>query len=225
MARDQINTFALVDDDGQVTLVDTGIKRAPPAIVRGLEAMGKGLGDVTRILLTHAHSDHAGGAAELARRSGAPVAIHELDAEFLAKGTPPPRDRSSRLARLLDRLPGGGFPAVDAGDRLADGQVLPIAGGVRVIATPGHTPGHVSLLLQSTDVLITGDALFNWLFARGISFSPRPLCSDFRLTQRSAHELGELEYDTVAFIHGPEIREHAREQVRAFLASQPPPAA
>ncbi|PWU54427.1 MBL fold metallo-hydrolase, partial [Micromonospora globispora] len=76
VGRALVNSYAFVDDDGAVTLVDCGLKRAPARIVRGLAAIGKAPADVTRIVLTHAHRDHAGGAAELARRTGAPVAAH-----------------------------------------------------------------------------------------------------------------------------------------------------
>lgn len=67
VGRDYVNSFALVEDDGSVTLVDTGLAKAPPRLVAGLEAMGKRPRDVTRILLTHVHPDHAGGAAEMSR--------------------------------------------------------------------------------------------------------------------------------------------------------------
>lgn len=207
------NSFAFVDDDGSVTLVDCGLKRAPARIVAGLRAIGRHPGDVTRILLTHAHSDHAGGAADMAARTGAPVAVHAADVEHVEAGRPPPFEQSLLVGRLLSRLPGG-FPPVAVGERLADGQLLDVAGGLRVVATPGHTPGHVSLLHEPTRTLITGDALFN---VRQLRYAPRPLCTDFRLNERTVHVLGELEYDRVAFTHGTEIRERARESVRAFL--------
>ncbi|MBQ1015769.1 MBL fold metallo-hydrolase, partial [Micromonospora sp. M51] len=76
VGRSAVNSYAFVDDDGSVTLVDCGLAKAPARIVRGLAAIGKVPADVTRIVLTHAHPDHAGGAAELARRTGAPVAAH-----------------------------------------------------------------------------------------------------------------------------------------------------
>ena len=66
---DLVNTFVLRDDDGQVTLVDAGLKGAPDRILAGLGEIGSGASDVTRILLTHAHSDHAAGAEGLRRRS------------------------------------------------------------------------------------------------------------------------------------------------------------
>ena len=140
------NSFAFVDDDGSVTLVDCGVKRAPARIVAGLRAVGRHPGDVVRIVLTHAHSDHAGGAAEMAARTGAPVAVHERDAPYAEAGRAPDFDPSLLVGRLMTRLPAGGFPPVAVGERLSDGQVLDVGGGLRVVATPGHTPGHVSLL-------------------------------------------------------------------------------
>ena len=196
------NSFALVDDDGSVTLVDCGVKRAPARIVAGLRAVGRHPGDVVRIVLTHAHSDHAGGAAEMAARTGSPVALHERDAPFVEAGRAPDFDPSLLVGRLMTRLPAGGFPPAAVGERLSDGQVLDVGGGLRIVATPGHTPGHVSLLHEPTATLITGDALFN---VRQLRYSPRPLCTDFRLNERTAHVLGELEYERVAFTHGTEI--------------------
>jgi glyoxylase-like metal-dependent hydrolase (beta-lactamase superfamily II) len=209
------NSFALVDDDGSVTLVDCGLKRAPARIVAGLRAIGRHPGDVTRIVLTHAHTDHAGGAAKMAARTGAPVAVHEADAGYAEAGRPPPFEQSLLVGWLMRRIPGGGFPPVAVGERLSDGQVLDVGGGLRIVATPGHTPGHVSLLHERTGTLITGDALFN---VRQLRFSPRPLCTDFRLNEQTAHVLGELEYERVAFTHGTEITDGAREAVRGFLS-------
>lgn len=215
VGRAAVNSFAFVDDDGSVTLVDCGLKKAPARIVAGLAAIGKTPADVTRILLTHAHADHASGAAEMARRTGAPVAAHAADAPYAETGRVPGRDQSFLSGRLFNRLPGGTFPAIDIAQPLADGDVLNVGGGLRVVHTPGHSPGHVSLLHEPTRVLITGDALFNVL---GIRWPMPYLCSDFRMTQQTAHVLGELEYDVAAFTHGPQVTDRAREQVRSFLS-------
>src|SRR3982751_7038019 len=67
------NSFAFVDDDGQVTLVDTGLSFAPRRIVAGLAAFAKHPKDVTRIVLTHAHADHIGGAPRLVGGTGGAV--------------------------------------------------------------------------------------------------------------------------------------------------------
>jgi glyoxylase-like metal-dependent hydrolase (beta-lactamase superfamily II) len=209
-----VNSYAVLDDDGSVTLVDSGLHKAAPKIVAGLAAIGKRPSDVQRIVLTHAHLDHAGGAAEMARRTGAPLAIHQDDAQYLEAGQHPPTDPSTLGGRLFARTDQT-FPPATAGERLTDGQVLAAGGGLRVVATPGHSPGHISLLHETTGTLITGDAIFNVL---GLRYSPKLVCNDFRLSRRSAHVLGELEYDRVAFTHGPEIRTGGREVLRRFLS-------
>lgn len=201
------------DADGQVTLLDMGLRTSGRKVMGALTWIGSAPCDVTRLLLTHAHSDHAGGAAHVARETGLGLGIHAGDAEFLRAGTSPPV--GSTLGRLLARLPGNGFAAVPVAEELTDGQVLPVAGGLRVVHTPGHSPGHASYLHQGTGVLITGDALFN---VRGVRWPVKAFCTDFAMTKQTAHVLGELDYRLAAFTHGPELRDHPRRDIRAFLS-------
>lgn len=218
VGHDYVNSFAFVDDDGSVTLVDCGLAKAPPRIVAGLAAIGKRPADVTRILLTHVHPDHAGGAAEMSRRTGADVWLHEGDHPSATSGTIAQRpDQRYLLGRLFSRLPDPRFEPFTPGPLLRDGEVLPVAGGLRVVHTPGHSPGHVSFLHEPTRTLITGDSMFNFGF-RGLTLSPRFLCADFALTRQTAHRLGELDYDVAAFTHGAEMTDHARERIRGYLA-------
>lgn len=214
-----VNGYALRDDDGQLTLVDCGMKKSPAKISAALEHLGLAVADVTRIVLTHAHSDHAGGAAEMVRRSGGTgVVVHRDDAASARAGVPPPLDQSLRLGRLFTRISRRGKPAfepVAVDHEMTDGQVLPVAGGLRVVHTPGHSPGHVSLLHEATGVLIVGDALFNW---RGIGWSIPFFCTDFRLSQQTAQRFTELDFDVAAFMHGPPVSGDARAYVGSFLA-------
>ncbi len=212
--RDLVNTFVLVDDDGQVTLVDAGTKRAPKSVVAGLAYIGVGPADVTRLLVTHAHPDHVGGLAGLRGRTGATVSVHERDAAYVREGRGPVLDRGTLGGRLLRRNKGATPTPVD--EELVDGQLLAVAGGLRVLHTPGHTPGHVSLLHEPSRVLITGDSIFNAF--RRMSWPPALFCTDAGLNQQTAAVLGDLDYDVAAFTHGPEIRDRAREAVRGFLA-------
>ena len=213
--RDFVNSFAFVEDDGSVTLVDTGVKKAPPRIVAGLAAIGKHPRDVQRIVLTHAHPDHAGGAAEMARRTGALVSIHDGERSWCEAGEVLAKPRQSTFfGRLLTRVVKPTYEPFEPGPALRDSEVLPVAGGLRVVHTPGHSPGHVSLLHEPSGVLVTGDAMIN---VRGVRWSPKSVCADFAMSQRTAHVLGELEYDVAAFTHGTEIRDNARERVRGFL--------
>lgn len=211
---DYTNGFMLRDDDGQVTLVDFGLTSSGPKVLAALASIGSGPADVTRLLLTHCHPDHAGGAAHVARETGRDVDCHVDDAPYVASGTQPDPDPSSRLGRLLSRLPGPRPDAPPVGERFVHDQRIPVAGGIRVVHTPGHSPGHASYLLEESGVLITGDAIFNVL---GVRYSPRFLCSNHRLTRETAHRLGELEYSTAAFTHGPELSDRPREKIREFL--------
>lgn len=213
---DYINSYAFVDDDGSVTLVDCGFKRAPAKIVSALAAIGKHPRDVQRIVLTHAHFDHSGGASTMVNETGLNgVDVHADDAGYVRTGTRVPGDTASTSGRIFARAPWGDFRATPVAQELVDGQTLDVAGGLRVIHTPGHTPGHISLLHPGSGVLITGDSIFN--MNSRMSWPTKVFCTSFRQNVETAHVLGELDYSLAAFTHGPEIRDNAREQVRGFL--------
>ena len=126
------NNVWLVGDDHEVLVVDAA--HDAPAIVAGV-----GDRQVRMIVCTHGHPDHIDAALDLAAAVDAPVALH-------------PDDLPLWQAVHGDRLP-------DIG--LADGDVLEVAGTeLRVMRTPGHTPGGVSLHLASEGVAFTGDTLF-----------------------------------------------------------------
>lgn len=213
---DYINSYAFVDDDGSVTLIDCGLKRAPAKIVSALAAIGKHPRDVQRIVLTHAHFDHSGGASTMVNETGLNgVDVHADDAGYVRTGTRVPGDTASTSGRIFARAPWGDFRATPVAQELVDGQTLDVAGGLRVIHTPGHTPGHISLLHPGSGVLITGDSIFN--MNSRMSWPTKVFCTSFRQNVETAHVLGELDYSLAAFTHGPEIRDNAREQVRGFL--------
>lgn len=214
---DLVNAFLLADDDGALTLVDAGLRGADQRVLAALAELGRAPGDVTRVLLSHAHPDHAGGLAAVQRATGAQLSVHDRDAAYTREGRAPGRDPSSAWGRLLDRLPGGGFAPARVDGTFGDADVLPVAGGTRVVHTPGHSPGHCSFLLEDRGVLLTGDALFN---VRGLRYSPAALCTDIRLSRETAARLGELTYDVAAFTHGRQVSSGAREAVRAFVAGR-----
>src|SRR6476646_9400164 len=100
LVRDFVNGFILRDDDGQVTLVDMGIEQSGPKVMAALSSIGSGPSDVTRLLLTHAHPDHAGGAAHVAEQTGRAFGIHEDDAPYAEAGQTAQRDQSFLVARI-----------------------------------------------------------------------------------------------------------------------------
>jgi glyoxylase-like metal-dependent hydrolase (beta-lactamase superfamily II) len=209
---DLVNSFVLRAQDGSVTLVDAGLRRASGRILAALAEIGVRAAEVRRVVLTHAHADHAGGLPKIIEMTGAEVHSHERESVYLRDGRGPQYDRSSRQARLIGRLGRRKLPTVAVTQEFRDGLLIP--GDLRVVHTPGHTPGHVSLLHEPSGVLITGDAVFN---VRRLSWPPPWLCTDPTVNRRSADALGDLDYEIAAFTHGPEIRQAARAAVRAFL--------
>jgi glyoxylase-like metal-dependent hydrolase (beta-lactamase superfamily II) len=203
---DFVNSYAFRDRDGTFTLIDAGLsyRWANRKLRRGLAWIGAGPGNVSSVVATHAHSDHVGGLARIAAQTGAGVAAHEREAVYLRDGKVP-RFSSGRT---------GKFRKVTVAEEFVDGTILPVAGGLRVVHTPGHSPGHVSLLHEPTGVLVTGDAIFN---VRGLRYPFDSLCTDLAVNRASADALGDLDFEIAAFTHGPEIRHCARDAVRAFL--------
>jgi glyoxylase-like metal-dependent hydrolase (beta-lactamase superfamily II) len=212
-----INSFAFIDPGGDVTLVDAGLRGATRRLVAALESINARPEDVRRILATHAHLDHVGDARRLRSRTGAALCVHEHDADFVGHGTAPPRDPTLPLARVLGYLQRR-QASCEVDDTFTENDVLPVAGGLRVLHTPGHTPGHCSFLHPSSGVLITGDALVNFRGRMNYSFAAS--CTYFRMSQDTADRLGEVDYELVAFTHGPEIRHGARDAVRQFLRAR-----
>jgi len=214
---DLLNAFLLAGDDGSLTLVDAGVKRAPKTVLAALASLGKAPGDVTHLLLSHAHPDHAGGARALQRATGSRVLAHERETVYLREGRMPTPDLSTRGGRLLARAGGGRFTPVDTDEAFADGAVLPLSGGVQVVHTPGHTPGHCSFLHTTSGVLLAGDALFN---VRGLRWSVKTPCTDIALSRASALRLADLDFEVAGFAHGSHVSSGARSAVRAFLAGR-----
>ncbi len=212
-----INSFVFEEPDGSITLVDAGMKGAPKKLIGSLAAIGKKPSDVKRILLTHAHYDHTDGAAAIRLSTGASVHAHVDDADYIRLGRRPPIGYPGPLGRVFAYV-GTRMRSCEVDETFSEGEVLDVAGGLSVLHTPGHSPGHCSFLHSQSGVLITGDALFN--FRDKMSYSFALFCFDPKLSRDTADRLGESEYEVAAFTHGPEIRRNARAAVREFLAKR-----
>lgn len=166
---------AYLVQDRRPILVDTGFPLAEGVILAALAQQGMSPHDLALIIITHGHVDHYGSAAALHTRTGAPVAIHALDADALRKGENAALHPTLFVAKLMIPFARmakaqGIEPQVILED---DMDLGPYGVNAKVIHTPGHTPGSISLLLANGDVIV-GDLVTENLLHPGQP-TPRPL--------------------------------------------------
>jgi len=143
-----VNCYLVLERDS-ITLVDTGLPNSGKDILAAARTTGL---PIHRILLTHAHMDHIGSLDELAAILGPiDVAISARDARLLRKNTS--LDPAEPQTPIKGSLPGA---ATVPTHFVIDGELY---GSLRVLRTPGHTPGHLSFLDERDGTLLAGDAL------------------------------------------------------------------
>ncbi len=205
--RNFVNVLLLENDDGW-TLVDTGVAGSVGRIQEAITALGSGPGELKRIFVTHQHDDHTGGLSGLLEWApGAEVGASAHEAEVVSgrRGMDPP---SSPVFRYLARNTEP--PEVPVGKVLKEGDLV---SGFRIVSTPGHTRGHVSLLRDADGLMFTADA-FGCL-PRRIRVGVRKfVCNDPPLAKRSAEKLLAEDFATVVMSHGPVLRSGARAKLR-----------
>ena len=174
---------------GEAAIVDTGVAGSETAIEASLSLLDLGWGDVGHVIVTHLHNDH----------QGSLPAVLELAPDATA------------YAGAAD-IPGISSPrdlvAVSDGDNVFD---------LEIIATPGHTPGHISVLDKTGGLLVAGDAL-NGADGKVIGANP-DFTADIPSADLSVAKLAEFTYDTVVFGHGEPVIAGASDQVTSLAAN------
>ena len=217
LARPQGTIYlTLAWDDESLVLIDTGFPGQMDALVSAIAAEGFRAENITHIILTHQDIDHIGCLPDMLRLApSARVIAHAQEAPYIDG-----RETPIKLAMLLEnynQLPDqmkafcdqlqAGFASrrVAVSQTVEDGEVLPIAGGIEVLHTPGHTPGHIALLLRQSCMMVAGDAAN---IADGQLTGPNPQhTQDMALGMRSFEGLKAYDSICVVVYHGGLLRQ------------------
>jgi glyoxylase-like metal-dependent hydrolase (beta-lactamase superfamily II) len=212
----------IVDDGEGLTLVDTLYSLDAKHVLEAMVSIGKSVTDIKRIVLTHAHRAHLGGLAKLKELSGALVYSHEWEADIIAG------DRKQQCNTLRPMKPLVIWP-LQIGSRfgpratpcpvdhlLRDGDQV---GPLRVVHTPGHTPGHLAFYWPQRRAIVAGDTLASWP-----EFGPGWPCFilNFKQNWASLRRMAELDLDILAVGHGDPITSGGSERLRDMLAKTSP---
>jgi glyoxylase-like metal-dependent hydrolase (beta-lactamase superfamily II) len=202
-----ISNCYLIVEQGELTLVDAGVKRSYRQIVELIHSLGFSTYHLKRILLTHADYDHVGATTPLRAENSAEVFASQIAAEALANGHSSRQIHAGIFTPLFSWFEElGGAMRIEVDKILAEGDCLPVLGGLKVLETPGHTPGHISFYATQHRLLFAGDSVstqpdlvlynrvqvFNW---------------DQQQMIASVHRQQTIEPEIVCSGHGPVVFE------------------
>jgi glyoxylase-like metal-dependent hydrolase (beta-lactamase superfamily II) len=223
-----VNSY-LIEESGEVTIVDAGAPGYWNDLPNELAAMGRTFSDIRALVLTHAHIDHVGFAERLRREKGVPVSVHELDAK-MARGEAKPQNqkmlgigfaaiRFIRFALTKGML--RATPILEVAT-FGDGATLDVPGAPRVIHLPGHSEGSAALHLPTRNVLFVGDALATLNVLSGKT-GPQlaPFGSDLPSAKESLSRLQGVEAAYVLPGHGQPWTRGVGEAVRLIREGAP----
>ena len=183
-----VNAYVLVRGT-EVAVVDTGVANSQSKIEEVIKTVGRSWADVRHVILTHYHPDHAG--------SMDAVMAASANATAYAGAEDIPQIKTTAKLQAL-----------------ADGQEV---FGLQVVATPGHTPGHISIYDPIGSAFITGDALGN---GEGkLSGPSQQYSSDMVAAIKSVARIGELKFETAYFMHGTTIEKGAAAAIAQLAAT------
>lgn len=159
----------LIEDKGELTLIDTLLDKKGSLVLDEIKAMGKKPTDLKRIILTHAHQSHLGGLNALKTLTGARVYSHDWEAEIIGgrKKVQVPKtttlfpQRPLKVYHLqIAFVLGLGVPEpTEVDENLKDGNHV---GPLTVLHAPGHTPGSMAFYWPEKKALIAGDIVTTW---------------------------------------------------------------
>lgn len=206
-----VHPVLLWDDTGHLLLIDTGFPGQLEQIRQAIEKCGFSLGDLTHILLTHQDMDHIGCLREL--KAEAPKAVtccHREEAPYISGEIMPIktaqrmenlRDKPDELAAFMQEYARAKEALLLQVDKtVEDGALLDFDYSIKIIHTPGHTPGHICVYVDDIGLLVTGDAT---TLENGNLMGPNPVYTlDMELALQSLAKMKNLPIRQMACYHG-----------------------
>ena len=215
-------------DDDTVVLVDAGFSGQLQQIREAMARAGVSFDRLDKVIVTHQDIDYIGGLPDIILESSHNVEVlsHEEEKPYIEGRKPLIKMNQARLSKRLVSLSEeqrqqaealfANPPKASVDTAVADGEILPYCGGITVIFTPGHTPGHICLYLNKSKILVTGDAL---VAADGELRGPNPGATyDMDAALKSLKKLTRYDIETVVCYHGGVYRDNPNKRL-AELAS------
>lgn len=205
----------LVSDGGELTLIDTGFRNKAHVIMRRIYGLGLSPSRIRYIIITHHHPDHIGSLAALKGITKAKVIAHRDDVPYIEGNLPQPgpfrpalyKSIAQTLKDILKTDPVGVDIAV------SDGDELPVAGGISIIHTPGHTPGSMCIYLKQKGALFCGDLVARRL---AIKLPSLAFSADIPQLKQSIKKLAGHDFEILCFGHGLPMRRNAGQRLKDF---------
>lgn len=216
-----MNLSLIVDPEDGATLVDTGMPGVEGAIAEAMAGHGLSLSDIRRVIMTHQDVDHIGSLGAIKAATGAMILAHPNEAPYIDGQKKllkyPSEERMKENPHFKKVFEGLQYVPVDK--LVEDGDRLDTAGGVRVIFTPGHSPGHICLYLERSKALIAGDSTTS---EDGKINGPAPGATpDMDLAMDSLRKMAELdEISAIVAYHGGLVTADPLGQLRR-IATKP----
>ena len=226
--RGKVFPYLFVEDQNDLTLIDPSFLSQLPILEDYLIDIGYNIKNVKRIILTHVHMDHSQAANEVKRKSGAKIYSHWIEARYLShnppySGPPTAQETVNKLEKLgvsMEALTKeyGSFDVepIMVDEQISDGDTI---GSLKVIHTPGHTPGHISLYYEEDKLLLGADSISKHVFGADSMYTSVPQVSIDPVTAIvPAQRLSKVNFDKLLMAHQDSLLlEGAREAVETLV--------